>query len=38
MKHVVLNTREEKNLNIVHCSSFSSGMVNKMIDFCYEKV
>ena len=36
MAHVVHNTREVKNLNIVYCCSFSSRMVNKMVDFCYE--
>ena len=35
MTHVVHNIREKKSLRIVYCYSFSSRMVNKMVDFCY---
>ena len=38
MKHVVHNTREVKNQIIVYCSTFSCGMMNKIVHFCYKKV
>ena len=38
MRYVMLNTREEINLNIVYYCIFSARMMNKMLDFCYEKV
>ena len=37
MTYVVHNTGEEKNVNTVNCSSFSSCMMIKMADVCYEK-
>ena len=37
MTYVVHNTGEEKNVNTVNHSSFSSCMTIKMVDVCYEK-
>ena len=37
MKYVVHNTGEEKKLNTGNCSSFSSCMMIKLVDVCYEK-